>query len=153
MINEVDMDLLKAPVVAVGHCANCFCTMGSGIAKHIRSTYPEVYESDCLTKSGDNLKLGTFSLGTIKNPKTVRFIYNLYGQYYYGVESRKLNYEAIYTSLEKMRDDCIKNNIFTIGFPKNMGCKLAGGHWPVVLEMIKHIYSDDRFTVYICNYA
>lgn len=156
MITELKTDLLLAEVDAIGHCANCFNTMGSGIAKQIKAKLPEAFEADSKTEAGDRKKFGSFSVGSITAPKiktNIKYVYNLYGQYYYGRESRKLNYEAIYTALESMRHDCVGRPIKRIGFPKNMGCMLAGGHFPIVNEMIKHIFNDDAFDIFICEYT
>lgn len=51
-------DLLQAEVDAIGHCCNCFCTMGKGIAPKIKKEWPEVYAADCATRKGDRTKLG-----------------------------------------------------------------------------------------------
>lgn len=40
------------------HGCNCFCKMGAGIAKEIKSRYPQAYEQDRLTKYGDKNKMG-----------------------------------------------------------------------------------------------
>lgn len=155
MFKELKTDLLTAEVDAIAHCANCFCTMGSGIAKQIKEKLPEAFLVDSKTQAGDRTKFGRFSCAEINNPKiktSVKFVYNLYGQFYYGRDSRKLNYESIYTALEGMRWDCVSKPVKTIGFPKNMGCNLAGGHFPIVYEMIHHIYSDSPFDVFICEY-
>ena len=155
MTVEENVDLLKVSnVEAIGHCANCFCTMGSGIANQIKKVFPEAYTADLKTVSGDINKFGTFSVGVVNSNNTsIKYVYNLYGQYRYGRDSRKLNYEKIYTALESMEKSCKNNNVTFVGFPKNMGCMLAGGHWPIVYKMIEHIFSDPIYTVKICNYA
>jgi len=157
MIINIKNDLLKQQEAeAIAHCANCFCTMGSGIAFQIKNKIPEAYASDLKTIKGDKSKLGSFSFSEIKNFKenlSIKYVYNLYGQYYYGRDSRKLNYEAIYTAIELMRNDCMEKNIKTVGFPKNMGCMLAGGNWQIVSKMIEVIYENTPITVYICEYT
>jgi len=35
------------------HGSNCFCTMGAGIAKTIKETFPAAYRADLATKKGD----------------------------------------------------------------------------------------------------
>lgn len=153
MITEISQDLITTEVDAIAHCANCFTTMGSGIAKRIKSEFPEAFDSDKKTPTGDILKLGTFSVATTTNNQyMIKYVYNLYGQYYYGKDSRKLNYEAIYTAMQSMRNDCYAKDITSIGFPKNMGCSLAGGDWQVVESMIHSIFDESPFTVLICSY-
>ena len=157
IIAELKIDLLKAEVDAIGHCANCFNTMGSGIAKQIKSKFPEAFEADSKTECGGRSKLGSFSVGSVspenKTSPSIKFVYNLYGQFYYGRDSRKLNYEAIYTALAAMRHDCVSRPVKRIGFPKNMGCMLAGGKWSIVESMIHDIFDDPAFSVYICEYT
>ena len=46
----------------ITHGCNCFNTMGGGIARTIKSEFPEAYQVDCQTKKGDYRKLGTISL-------------------------------------------------------------------------------------------
>ena len=156
MFTELKTDLLTAEVDAIAHCANCFCTMGSGIAKQIKEKLPEAFLVDSKTQPGDRSKFGKFSCAEITQPKIktpVKFVYNLYGQFYYGKDSRKLNYESIYTSLESMRHDCVSRPIRSVGFPKNMGCMLAGGDWNIVLSMIHSVFDESPFNVYICEYT
>ncbi len=156
MIVDLKNDLLKSEVDAIGHCSNCFCIMGGGIAKQIKDKLPEAFVADIHTKVGDKSKFGSFSVGTITQPKietSIKYVYNLYGQYYYGTDTRKLNYEAIYTSLELMKIDCLRRPIRNIGFPKNMGCTLAGGTWDIVESMIHSVFSGDEFSIYICEYT
>mgnify|MGYP000066635189 CR=1 FL=1 len=156
MIMELKGDLLKSEVDAIGHCSNCFGVMGAGIAKQIKDNLSEAFDADSKTKVGDRSKLGSFSIGTITQPKvktSIKYVYNLYGQYYYGTDSRKLNYESIYTALELMKTDCLSRPIRNIGFPKNMGCKLAGGQWNIVESMIRSVFSEEDVSVYIVEYT
>jgi len=156
MVINIKCDLLKCEVDAIGHCANCFCTMGGGIAFQLKNKMPETYESDLKTIAGNKNKLGTFSLAEIKKFKensSIKYVYNLYGQYYYGSNERNLNYEAIYTAIDSMKKDCIEKNIKKVGFPKYMGCGLAGGNWQIVSTMINTIYDKTPITTYICEYT
>ena len=156
MIHNLDnTNLLKANVEAIAQCCNCFNTMGSGIARQIREIFPEAYTVDCKTIKGDKGKFGSFSMANINNNPynpNIKHIYNLYGQFTYGTESRKLNYEAIYSALEAMSANCQNNRVLKVGFPKNMGCTLAGGNWNIVNEMIVSLF-DKNFEVYICQYG
>ena len=48
-MNVVDGDLIKLALNGtfdvIVHGANCQCTMGAGIAKAIKATFPEAYEA------------------------------------------------------------------------------------------------------------
>ena len=103
---------------------------------------------DAATEPGDRNKLGSFSYALAKNGKHV---YNLYGQYYYGTDSRKLNYEALYTAMELALKDAILKNITSIAIPFNIGCGLAGGNWNIVYVMIQEVFKNYKGTVYICK--
>ena len=149
MIIEVNIDIVKQPVDALCHQANCFTTMGSGVAKRIREVYPEAYEVDCTTVKGDIKKLGTFSCVRTHDGKTV---YNVYSQYTFGMEKRQTNYEAIYSGLSAVKSDMLVKNLKTLAIPRNMGCVLGGGDWRIVDKMIDVIFEDDAIDVYICNY-
>lgn len=48
--------LKSGSVQAIAHQANCFNTMGSGVALAIKNAFPEAYEADCKTVKGDKKK-------------------------------------------------------------------------------------------------
>lgn len=65
----------------VVHGANCFHTMGSGIAKQIKQQFPEVYAADLKTPMARRDKLGTWSAASTG---CGFIIINLYTQYGYN---------------------------------------------------------------------
>ena len=121
---------------------NCFNTQNSGIAGQLRSEFPEAYQADLKTVRGDRSKLGTFSSATTE----FGFIYNCYTQFRYGNDgNRYLDYEALYMSLELVRN---RHRFEREGLliPK-IGCGLAGGNWNIVRTMIFEIFSDKNVTL------
>ncbi|HUV50462.1 MAG TPA: hypothetical protein VMW78_05525 [Anaerolineae bacterium] len=56
-------DLLKLAIDKefdiIIHGCNCYCTMGAGIAKAIRDTFPEAWDADSKTGKGSLNKLET----------------------------------------------------------------------------------------------
>lgn len=64
------------------HGANCFNTMGSGIARQIRERYPSVYSADLVTVAGDYHKLGTYTQSTVNDGKLT--VVNAYTQFTYN---------------------------------------------------------------------
>ena len=70
IINEFKGNLitnaLSGKYDCIVHGCNCQNTMGKGIAKDIRFTWPGVYKSDCKTIKGDLNKLGTYSFIKLK---------------------------------------------------------------------------------------
>ena len=152
-ITEIDLNIVNAHVDIIAHCCNCFCTMGSGVALAIRQKYPEAYETDCLTESGNKSKLGTISIAHIESPNSrIKYVANLYGQYTYARKEREVNYEAIYRALCILRDFCCGKGLTSIGFPKNMGSGLAGGDWRIIKTMIEVVFESTEMEVVICNY-
>jgi O-acetyl-ADP-ribose deacetylase (regulator of RNase III) len=123
--------------------------MGSGIAKLLRATYPEVYDVDTeASKRGENT-LGNVSFTETSDGKFL--IINLYGQNLYGTDSRKTNYEAFYKGLEKVKVIAEELGNLTIGIPYLMGCDRAGGNWNICEKMIDEVFKDYKGDVLICE--
>lgn len=144
MIRYVDGDLVRdaANYEVIAHCCNCFCTMGAGIAPQIKHKFPEAYEADCKTKSGDESKLGTISF----TENTTPIVVNLYGQFdYTGRRSGKmdLDYNALRSALKAMRE---KFTGKTFGMPM-IGAGLAGGDWNVIERIIEEEMRGEYVTI------
>lgn len=107
---------------AIVQGCNCFCTMGSGIAKQIREQYPEAYRADQQTMSGDIFKLGNWT-----EAKTDKFtIFNAYTQYDFnraGERNDVFEYTSFELILRKLAHLYGSKNF---GFPM-IGMGLAGG--------------------------
>jgi O-acetyl-ADP-ribose deacetylase (regulator of RNase III) len=150
-IGDIVNAILRGEVDAIGHQANCFNTMNSGVAKAIRERLPCAWEADQLTIKGDHEKLGTASVGQLRdiagNPTGL--VYNLYGQYNYGYDAKGYtNYAALANALAEMRDDLLSgNNLWNVGFPK-IGAGLGGGDWDTIVGIIGEVF-DERFNVTI----
>lgn len=149
MIFEIDTNLLEYELDGILHQANCFHTMGGGIAFQIKKKYPEAYEADCNTKYGDREKLGTFSLAIL--PSNYH-IYNLYGQFDIGF-GRKTNYEAVTRGLEVIHAHAKESGLKKIGMPRFMGCRLGGGDWRIVKAIVDVEFENSELDLYICNYG
>lgn len=134
------------------HQCNCFNTMGSGVSREVRETYPEVYDADCRTVKGDTNKLGTFSFAKTKDGKIG---YNLYSQFNYGYDGKLYtNYEAMRHGLEKICEH-IKTNLkpnSKVGIPCRMGCARGGGNWDEVLKIIYEVFENESFDIVICEF-
>ncbi len=115
------------------HGCNCFCTMGSGIAREIRERYPEAYEADRATSAGDMFKLGSFT-----SVHTGEFIIvNAYTQYDFnrgGSRNDVFEYESFSLILRKLAY-AYPNRRF--GFPY-IGMGLAGGDATRILAMLEN---------------
>lgn len=160
MIKSIKGDLLNSEANILVHCANCFCTMGAGIAAQIAKKYPEAVIADQKTERGDRAKLGTISIAQTKDHK---FIINLYGQYSVGA-TRQLDYEAFYKGICEVRQrvDALYNNPqkqkdlklkkIVVGFPAYIGCALAGGSWVIVHTMLKDVFTEAPYEVVIVEF-
>jgi O-acetyl-ADP-ribose deacetylase (regulator of RNase III) len=122
---ETDFDIIV-------HGANCFNTMGSGIAKQIKQRYPEAYYADCKTVAGDKSKLGTYTLANCG----LLTVVNAYTQYNFnrpGENKDVFEYEAFQQILDQLVIEYPEHNF---GFPM-IGCGLAGGDPVRIIEMLK----------------
>lgn len=74
-MKEIDGDLIalakEGRFEVIAHGCNCFCKMGAGIARGIKSAFPEAFETDKQTKKGDREKLGTCSAADLGKLKVV----------------------------------------------------------------------------------
>jgi O-acetyl-ADP-ribose deacetylase (regulator of RNase III) len=151
MIIEQNADLLDFPLQGIIHSANCFHTMGSGIAKRIREKYPEAFDADLKSGTkGDSHRLGSYSVAHCL--KEDKYVFNLYGQYNFGAMARFTSYDAIDRGLRKIESYARENHLSTLGLPKNMGCMRGGGSWPIVRAIIEDVFKDSSVELYICNY-
>lgn len=147
--------LKSGEVSSIGHQANCFNTMNSGVAKAIRLAFPQAYEADCLTEKGDKGKLG--KLTCVEHERadgSVGLIYNLYGQYNYGYDARGYtDYIALSGALISMRFDLDGavgvhgEDWKKVGFPK-IGAGLGGGNWSIISTLIEQAFVGYDVTVY-----
>ena len=135
------------------HCANRQGTLGAGIARQIAEEYPAAAEADQEAfKSGSN-HLGTFSSALVAGG--TKRIVNLYAQTTFGTEARQLDYEALYTGLERLRevlqDALAQGRVYRVAMPW-LGCGLAGGSKKVVAAMIDDIFGDSPIEVFVVEY-
>ena len=148
MIKYIDGDLVKEAELfdVIGHCCNCFNTMGAGIAPQIKAKFPDAYAADCETIKGDESKLGKISVSYDTKPIVV----NLYGQYDYTGRRHgemDLDYDALRSALRAMKEE-FSGLLF--GLPK-IGAGLAGGDWDVIEAIIAEELEGER--VIIVNYV
>jgi O-acetyl-ADP-ribose deacetylase (regulator of RNase III) len=150
MIRYVDGDLLRLAdeghFDVIAHGCNCFCTMGAGIAPQIKAKYPEAYEADCKTTSGDINKLGTIT----HTENTTPIVVNIYSQY--DTKGRRegkidLDYEALRSGIRAMKEK-FSGKRFGIN---RIGSGLAGGDWSIIEKIIEEEMRGEYVT--IVNYV
>ncbi len=139
-------DLLQLAITGefdlIVHGCNCFCTMGAGIAKSIKQIFPEAYQADLQTESGDRSKLGKISWASSKTDHGELIIVNGYTQFHWKGSGRKADYDAIRSVFKE-----IKNNFsgLRIGYPA-IGAGLAGGDWTIISQIIEEELLDEDHT-------
>lgn len=151
---EIKGDLLDFPkgINVIGHSANCQNTMGSGIALQIKNKMPYAYEADTNAAKRQENVLGNFSCAKVFEVPVDTYVFNLYTQQFFGA-GRQVNYEAFYTSLERMRGWLkVYYKDAIVGFPKYISSDRAGGSWPVIKSMINDVFGKSQFKTYIVKY-
>jgi O-acetyl-ADP-ribose deacetylase (regulator of RNase III) len=154
---KVNDDLVEDKEIDVFcHQCNCRACMGGGIAAQIAETYPEVarrdseYHNEVYTNNDKSTEkmLGTI-LPVILHDQ--RICINMYSQYDMGAafpdsiefedpdtKSKRLEYfKSCLEQIKVFLDGPGGERLKTIGFPKYIGCGLAGGFWPNYEQAIK----------------
>lgn len=169
MYREIEGDLIvlakNGEFEVITHGANCWCTMGAGIAPLMAAAFgADKFEMEGHGWKGDINKLGTIDYelrilnkGRVYHPKAVPkpkgknlIIVNSYTQYGFGRNHKDgstipLNYEALTLCLRKI------NHVFAgkkIGIPQ-IGAGLGGGNWTVIKNIIQTELIDCEATVVI----
>jgi len=125
------------------HGCNGFCTMGAGIAKAIKSEFPEAFKADQATEKGDKSKLGSYTQATvIRNGHSITLI-NAYTQFNYRGKGVKADYEAIRNVFKELKTE-FSGKLF--GFPL-IGAGLAGGDWKIISEIISEELQGEDYTL------
>lgn len=148
LMKTIQGDLIKLALDGrfdvIVHGCNCFCTMGKGIAKTIKETFPAAYEADCEeTEKGDRDKLGSFSYATIPHEGREITVVNAYTQYHWRGKEAKADYEAIREVMRKVKKH------FTglrIGYPR-IGAGLAKGDWSIIAQIIEAELAGEEHTL------
>ena len=132
----------------IGHQVNCMGAFGAGLAKQIRSKYPNAY-GDYATVCGmvqrDKL-LGQCILSLAKGPYAghpqARYVAHLFGQYRYGRGECFTDYTALRAALTSLHGTAKKFG-YSVSLPFGIGCGLAGGDWNIVSAIIQEVFTDD----------
>lgn len=125
------------------HGCNCFCTMGKGIAKEVKTRYPWVYEADLRTHKGDMGKLGKFSEAGVVSTGGEFTVVNAYTQFHYWGASVKVNYNALRSCFRRIK---ITYSGYRIAYPK-IGAGLAGGDWDIISAIINEELEGEDHTL------
>lgn len=136
MTNVVHGDLIQLALDGefdvIVHGCNCQCTMGAGIAKAIKTTFPEAFAADKATTKGDRDKLGTFSFATVTRDEHDITVVNGYTQFHWRGRGVKADYDAIRGVMAQVKQQFGDRRV---GYPK-IGAGLAGGDWNTIAVII-----------------
>lgn len=150
-------NLLDAQTDVIAHQVNCQGVMGSGVAKYIREKWPNVFNT-----YKEYLKLSDWDKPFYANSNALgkclmvdvscgfgKWIANLFGQDFYGLDRRYTNYEALYISLESLKEQMEQEILVSVAFPYKMSSDRGGADWNVVLAMIESVFKDTDITIEI----
>ena len=149
MSAEIHGDLLGLALEGrfdvIVHGCNCMCVMGAGIAKQIRSKFPEAYEADLQTPKGSREKLGSISSALVRRGKHTFHVVNAYTQFDWRGGGVKAEYESIRHAMRRVR---VSFSGKRIAYPY-IGAGLAGGDWAVISEIIGTELAGEDHTLVI----
>ena len=163
MVTYKNGDLLKSGCKFICHQVNCKGVMGSGIAKQIKETYPEVFnEYKNFCDKGEQ-KLGSVLVADrIINffsqdddlPRGVQHTdYQAFKDCCLALRKYLLDEHSSFlahnlgVTLDYARRKYLPD--VRIGFPCGIGCGLGGGDWEVIDGIINEVFADERFNVEI----
>ena len=127
----------------IAHGCNCFCTMGAGIAKGIKTSFPAAFKADKATRKGEKKKLGTCSFASINRNGSPLIVVNAYTQFDWRGQGVKVSYDAIRSCMKWIKK---KYSGKRIGLPK-IGAGLAGGDWNLISNIIDEELSEEDVTL------
>jgi len=123
----------------ITHGCNCFCKMGSGIAKTIREEFPEAYLVDQKTIIGDRNKLGTITYARCGSIVVV----NSYTQFDYWSKGVLVEYPAVRSCFEAIKKEFSGERM---GIPL-IGAGLARGDWRIIEKIIDEVMFGEDVTL------
>ena len=124
------------------HGCNCFCTMGAGIAKTIKKTFPEAYSADLNTRKGDRSKLGTITWIETQSEFGRLIVVNGYTQFHWKGKERKVDYAALRQVFRNVKKEF---SGLRIAYPA-IGAGLAGGNWEIISNIIDEELMGENHT-------
>lgn len=126
------------------HGANCWSTMGAGIALHVAKNFPAIYGADSNDPRSPDQRLGGMSYG-YDHGKGV-WGANLYTQFYPGPNARMPSIiSSVQLLFEQVHDivEATPEEVVYVGFPA-IGCGIGGLKLQDVVRNI-HFLADGLF--------
>ena len=135
-------DVTKTDLKYIIHGVNCQNVMGSGVARSIYETYPEVKEKYHAYASQHQSSLYNQKqlLGEIQSVRSRgKIIYNCFTQLNFGNDGKRyVNYKAIVDCFKRLTESLEGE---TIAIPK-IGSGLAAGDWNLIEQLINDTVED-----------
>ncbi|EDV96894.1 GH16527 [Drosophila grimshawi] len=139
-VNEVNGDLFSAPKThSLAHCVGADMVMGAGIAVKFKEIYGKVDE--LLAQKARAGEVAVLKDGD-------RYIYYLVTK---SQSWAKPTYESMQTSLEKMREHMLKNDIQKLAIPR-IGCGIDGLEWNFVRFLLQEVFGRDDVEITVYNF-
>lgn len=135
-VKEIKGDLLSSNVKIRCHQVNCRGVMGAGLALQVKQKYPEAFEQyKALCDQFGSSLLGHTQFVTCHDGTIIA---NMFGQDGYG-SGPQTNMGALDECLSQVAAFACRVNA-SVGFPKLLGCGLAGGNWNEVCVLIGNYF-------------
>ena len=150
MIKYIVGDILKCNAKIRCHQVNCKGIMGSGLAKQVKSKYPETFNfyKDLCKKYKSQELLGTVQF-TDCHDNTI--LANMFAQDEFGFDNKQYTqYEALDNCISHVYKKAEEYN-YSIAFPYMLGCVRGGGSWSKVLSIIEKYFKDSEIICYIVS--
>jgi len=153
VITYINGDLCKADAPYILHGCNAQGVMGSGVAKAIRTHWPEAYDAYRAEYEKNGLDIGDVVFVHVThwdNPKekehTCPVICNCITQKFYGRDGKQyVNYKAVRACLMEIADISRGKKIAM----SKIGSSLGGGDWDVIEQIIKEKLVDNEVEIYV----
>jgi O-acetyl-ADP-ribose deacetylase (regulator of RNase III) len=130
IFEEIQGDLFSVKKnFALAHCVSNDFEMGSGIAKSFKEKFGKVNKL-----KSQKCKIGDCAYLKLNN----RYIFYLITKNYYY---EKPTYDNLRSSLEKMKDLILRNNIYKLAIPK-IGCGIDKLDWAKVRGLLIETFED-----------
>ena len=154
-IEYVNTNLMYMEDKYIAHGVNCMGVMGAGVARAIRSKYPNVYAEyvTCCTRFKDNPKELLGSILMVKSGSKV--IINCFTQLSMGLDHRQVDYDAVRSCMKEINDAASNgltdldedmgsiyekiesdDGLVRVAMPK-IGAGLGGGDWSIIEKIIE----------------
>ena len=140
--------LKDGDIDGIAHQANCYKTMGAGIALSIRNELPELYEADQNDRRNVEQRFGGFSFAVLNSISPRSFGYNLYSQFKPGPFTDLCALERAMKSMASHMQ--LGRKEARLGIPL-IGCGIGGAKWAEVSSVIAESLSSIEFYVYVID--